>query len=224
MLGQELAQLLLHRGARVWIELYSRFERSLALPLTVLGILLAQCLGRRRFERAQRAVELLVRDRTRLISVDAVEDHVELGVVGEEVKAHRLDRATKLLLVNFARAVLIPLLEQVNHARRRACKGVTQGVEHVLVHVDLPAAISIERLEALAQLLLGVFALLAFPDHRHKLVEIELLIAIYVMGIVLHRIAPHAAFKGLLAGTRLVIALGRLFAATVRRGSRLPLF
>ena len=50
VLGQELAQLLLHRGARVWIKLYRRFERSPALPLTVLGILLAQRLGRRRFD------------------------------------------------------------------------------------------------------------------------------------------------------------------------------
>ena len=65
---------------------------------------------------------------------------------------------------------------------------------------------------------------LAFPDHRHKLVEIELLIAIDVMRVVLHRIAPHAAFKGLLAGTRLVIAFGRIPAATFRRGSRLALF
>ena len=104
----------------------------------------------------------------------------------------------ELALVDLARAVFVPLLEEINNTVRRASQSVPQRELQVLCHIDLATVVAVQLLEALLQVLVRVLALLTVAHQGAELSEIELAILVGVGRIALHRILLHPGDKVLL--------------------------
>eukprot|EP00966_Prymnesium_polylepis_P150032 3466037-Prymnesium_polylepis.1 len=125
-------------------------------------------------------------------------------------RAHRLDRAAELLLVDCARLVLVPLAEEVDDARRRARERVVERELDVLLRVDLARAVRVECAEALLQLVVAPLARLARAHERAKLAQVELVVAVLVGRVELHDVLPLARVEVLLLVGRAHVVGGRL--------------
>jgi hypothetical protein len=145
---------------------------------------------------AQRPIQLVVGDGAAAVRVEAGEDCVELGVEGLEAKG--ADGATKLLLVDLAVLVVVPLDEEVDHPRRRSRERVLERPDDVRLDVDEAAAHRVEGGEAHAQRLLCVDADLALAHEGRELAKVEDAVAVEVRCVPLHGVLPHAHTKGLL--------------------------
>jgi hypothetical protein len=78
----------------------------------------------------------------------------------------RHDRLAEFLLIDLARAILVPLAEQIEHARRRAGECVPQRELDELVLLHLARAVAVHCCKAGSKLLDGVMAHLAVFDLR----------------------------------------------------------
>ena len=85
----------------------------------------------------------------------------------------RADGTDELIAADLARLVVVPLPEQVDHARAAAGQRISQRPAEVLVELDAARAVGVQPVEALAQLLVGVLALLALLYEAAELVECE---------------------------------------------------
>ena len=110
----------------------------------------------------------------------------------------------------------------MDHSRARASQGVLGRPAQVLSYVDLPTLVLVERIEALAQLLVGELFLLALLATTHKgaeLAKVELAVAVRIrrvalqrMGCLLQHLAAHCEELGPLAkgeAGRVLLALER---------------
>ena len=55
----------------------------------------------------------------RAVGIEGIEEHVDLVRARDEIEAHRAHRAPKLAPLDGAVAVVVPLAEDVEHARGR---------------------------------------------------------------------------------------------------------